>query len=394
MPETPKQQVAALIVAAGRGSRLGGDVPKQYRRLAGMAVLAHTIRAFDQHPEISTILVVIHPDDAALYAEAIKPVTSAKLLAHCAGGATRQASVRAGLDALTRMNPDIVLIHDAARPFVSATLISNAVQSAATFGAAVPGAEITDTVVRVDGGLHAETLSRDALRRVQTPQAFRFGLIRDAHQRLVGNDSFTDDGGVAAACDHAIHVFAGDAANTKITTAKDLEDAELRMTSQSALISRTGQGFDVHAFKPGDHIWLCGVKIPHTQAFEAHSDGDVALHALTDALFGAMADGDIGRHFPPSDPRWKGAASDQFLAYAVNRLRTRGGRIDLMDVTIICEAPKIGPHAEAMRARIAEIAGIPVSAVSVKATTTERLGFTGRKEGIAAMASVTVRLPE
>jgi 2-C-methyl-D-erythritol 4-phosphate cytidylyltransferase / 2-C-methyl-D-erythritol 2,4-cyclodiphosphate synthase len=384
-------RVAALIVAAGRGSRFGGDLPKQYCQLAGKPVLAHTVAAFISHPLIAVVQTVIHADDAALYAEAVGS-SQQKLLPPVTGGATRQASVLAGLEAMSGQGIDIVLIHDAARPFVSAHVINEAIQAARDHGAAVPGAAVTDTIVAVDTGIIAATPDRASLRAVQTPQAFRFDLILAAHRKAAAGDrTFTDDGSIAAAAGHAVHVFNGDSANVKITTQDDLARANQRLGQ--TMVSRTATGFDVHAFGPGDHVWLCGLKIPHEHRFVAHSDGDVALHAITDALMGAMADGDIGRHFPPSDPQWKGASSGRFLAYAAQRLRQRGGIIDLLDVTIICEAPKVGPHAEAMRLRVAEIAGVPPGNVSVKATTTERLGFTGRKEGISALATATVRLP-
>jgi 2-C-methyl-D-erythritol 4-phosphate cytidylyltransferase / 2-C-methyl-D-erythritol 2,4-cyclodiphosphate synthase len=384
-------RVAALIVAAGRGSRFGGDLPKQYCQLAGKPVLAHTVAAFISHPLIAVVQTVIHADDAALYAEAVGS-SQQKLLPPVTGGATRQASVLAGLEAMSGQGIDIVLIHDAARPFVSAHVINEAIQAARDHGAAVPGAAVTDTIVAVDTGIIAATPDRASLRAVQTPQAFRFDLILAAHRKAAAGDrTFTDDGSIAAAAGHAVHVFNGDSANVKITTQDDLARANQRLGQ--TMVSRTATGFDVHAFGPGDHVWLCGLKIPHEHGFVAHSDGDVALHAITDALMGAMADGDIGRHFPPSDPQWKGASSGRFLAYAAQRLRQRGGIIDLLDVTIICEAPKVGPHAEAMRLRVAEIAGVPPGNVSVKATTTERLGFTGRKEGISALATATVRLP-
>jgi 2-C-methyl-D-erythritol 4-phosphate cytidylyltransferase / 2-C-methyl-D-erythritol 2,4-cyclodiphosphate synthase len=387
----PRPRVAALIVAAGRGSRFGGDLPKQYAPLAGRPVLARTVVAFAGHPSVSLIQVVIHADDRALYDDAVGS-SQHKLRPPALGGATRQASALAGLEALAPAAPDIVLMHDAARPFVSAALIERAI-AAAAHGAAVPGAAVTDTIVGVAGDLVGAAHDRAMLRAVQTPQAFPFSLILAAHRAAAaqGRDDHTDDGNVALAAGHPVRVFEGDAANVKITTQDDLARADQRMGQ--TMISRTGQGFDVHAFGPGDHVWLCGVHVPHAHGFIAHSDGDVALHALTDALLAAMADGDIGRHFPPSDPQWKGAASDRFLRFAADRLADRGGVIDLLDVTIICETPKIGMHADAMRRRVADIVGAPVGNVSVKATTTERLGFAGRGEGIAAMASATVRLP-
>jgi 2-C-methyl-D-erythritol 4-phosphate cytidylyltransferase/2-C-methyl-D-erythritol 2,4-cyclodiphosphate synthase len=394
----PAPKVAAIIVAAGRGSRFGGDLPKQYARLAGEMMLTRTLRAFLDHPSVDFVQVVIGADDRAWYDEAVSGLRSPKLSGSAqAGGETRQLSVLAGLDAVTaswEVEADIVLIHDAARPFVSAGLIDRAIAAAAAHGAAVPGLPVTDTiVVTKDGDVHSPT-DRSSLRAIQTPQAFRRAVIAPAHveAKRRGERDHTDDGSVARAAGHAVHVCEGDAANVKITTQDDLKRAEAALARP--MVSRTGQGFDVHAFGPGDHVMLCGVRVPHDQGFIAHSDGDVALHALTDALLAAMADGDIGRHFPPSDPQWRGTSSDRFLAFAAERLRARGGVIDLLDVTLMCERPKIGPHADAMRARVAEIAGVVVGDVSVKATTTERLGFTGRGEGVAALASVTVRLPE
>jgi 2-C-methyl-D-erythritol 4-phosphate cytidylyltransferase/2-C-methyl-D-erythritol 2,4-cyclodiphosphate synthase len=392
MTDAARPKVAALIVAAGRGARFGGSLPKQYAPLAGRTVLAHTVDALAGHPAVGRVQIVIHADDRALY-DAAAGTSRERLPPPAIGGATRQASVLAGLEALADSQPDVVLIHDAARPFLSAGLVDRAI-AAAAHGAAVPGAAVTDTIVGIEHGAIAATPNRATLRAVQTPQAFRFDLILAAHRKAAAADrhDFTDDGNVARFAGHPVYVFEGDPANVKITTQDDLARAEARL--RGALVSRTGQGFDVHAFGPGDHLWLCGVKVPHARGFVAHSDGDVALHALTDALLAAMADGDIGRHFPPSDPQWRGASSDRFLAFAAERLRRRSGIIDLLDVTILCETPRIGPHAEAMRARIAGIAEVPVGRVSVKATTTERLGFTGREEGVAALASVTVRLPE
>jgi 2-C-methyl-D-erythritol 4-phosphate cytidylyltransferase / 2-C-methyl-D-erythritol 2,4-cyclodiphosphate synthase len=399
MTDTGPPRVAALIVAAGRGSRFGGSQPKQYAPLGGRTVLARTLAAFLDHPRVGSVLSVIHPDDTVLYAAATAGLGPA-LLPPALGGATRQASVLAGLEAFVAASPDIVLIHDAARPFCSPGLIDRAITAAAQ-GAAVPGAAVTDTIVGVTEGAITAAPDRAALRAIQTPQAFPFGLILSAHRKAAaaGRHDFTDDGNVARFAGEAVHVFDGEGGNVKITTQEDLARAAERVSSERSgdaapLISRTGQGFDVHAFGPGDHVWLAGVRIAHARGFIAHSDGDVALHALTDAVLAAMADGDIGRHFPPSDPQWKGASSDRFLAFAAERVRARGGIIDLLDITILAENPRIGPHAEAMRARVAAIAGVPVARVSIKATTTERLGFTGREEGIAALASATVRLPE
>jgi 2-C-methyl-D-erythritol 4-phosphate cytidylyltransferase/2-C-methyl-D-erythritol 2,4-cyclodiphosphate synthase len=311
------------------------------------------------------------------------------------GGATRQASVHAGLEALASQSPDIVLIHDAARPFVTAALISRAIGAAEMTGAAVPAIPVTDTIKLIgETGNVEATPERARLRIAQTPQAFRFDVILEAHRRAVrdGRSDFTDDAALAEWAGLTVATFEGDPANMKLTTPEDFVREEARLGAKLGDI-RTGTGYDVHAFGNGDHLMICGLRVPHHCGFLAHSDGDVGLHALVDAILGALADGDIGSHFPPSDPQWKGAASDKFLKYAVDRVTARGGRIAHLEVTLICERPKVGPHRDAMRARIAEIAGLNVSRVAVKATTSERLGFTGREEGIAATASATIRLP-
>jgi 2-C-methyl-D-erythritol 4-phosphate cytidylyltransferase / 2-C-methyl-D-erythritol 2,4-cyclodiphosphate synthase len=335
---------------------------------------------------------VVNPDDAAIFNEAVaglrhQPPTN--------GGATRQASVHAGLEALAAEKPDIVLIHDAARPFVTSAVISRAIDAAGRTGAAVPAIPVTDTIKQVsDTGDVEATPERSRLRIAQTPQAFRFDVILDAHRRAArdGRSDFTDDAALAEWAGLTVATFEGDPANMKLTTPEDFIREEARLAVQLGDI-RTGTGYDVHAFGDGDHLMLCGVRVPHTKGFLAHSDGDVGLHALVDAILGALADGDIGSHFPPSDPQWKGAASDKFLKYAVERVTARGGRIANLEVTMICERPKIGPLRDTMRARIAEITGLNISRVAVKATTSERLGFTGREEGIAATASATIRLP-
>lgn len=395
MSDRAELSVAAVIVAAGRGSRVGGAVPKQYRDLAGRSVLARTLALFEQHPAITGITVVIGAGDEALFSASAEGIS--KLGDPVLGGNTRQASCLAGLKALAKTKPDIVLLHDAARPFASLGLINRAIEAARLYGAAVPGLPVTDTIKLVDQqGLVTATPERGLLRAVQTPQAFDFDLILSAHLAAAeaGIDTLTDDGAVAEWAGHPLHIFEGEASNMKLTTESDFLRAEQAANELSALGDiRTGTGFDVHAFDEGDHVWLNGVEIPHERTLKGHSDADVGLHALTDAILGAIGDGDIGSHFPPSDPQWKGASSDRFLAHAVGLVRARGGAIAHLDVTLLCEAPKIGPHREAMRARIAEIAGIAVDRVGVKATTTEGLGFTGRREGIAAMASATVRLP-
>jgi 2-C-methyl-D-erythritol 4-phosphate cytidylyltransferase/2-C-methyl-D-erythritol 2,4-cyclodiphosphate synthase len=384
--------VAAVVVAAGRGLRAGGDMPKQYRHLAGEPVVRTSLRVFANHPEVAMVQPVIHSDDEARFRGAVGDL---KLLAPVFGGATRQASVRAGLEALAPFRPDLVLIHDAARPYASAALVSRAIAAVAVTGAAVPVMPVADTVKSVDAsGVIEATLDRAKLRTVQTPQVFAFGPVLDAHRRATasGLEDFTDDAALAEWAGLKVAVFAGEAGNLKLTTPEDVARAERDQAAALADI-RTGNGFDVHAFAPGDHVMLGGVKIPHQCGVTGHSDADVALHALTDALLGAVAEGDIGTHFPPSDPQWRGASSDRFLAFAVERVRARGGRIAHLDLTIVCEAPRVGPHRDAMRARIAAIAGVDIDRVAVKATTSERLGFTGRGEGIAAMATATVRLP-
>lgn len=384
--------VAAVLVAAGRGLRAGGDVPKQYRLLAGTPVVRPSLAALTDHLEITIVQPVIHPDDAGMYAAAVSGLPS---LPPVHGGATRQASVRAGLEALESRRPDIVLVHDAARPFVSPALISRAIQAARTTGAAVPGLAVADTIKSVDGaGRVTGTPDRATLRSVQTPQAFDFKAILEAHRRAAaaGREDFTDDAALAEWAGLTVTVFDGEQGNIKLTTAEDFTRSEAIQLSALTDI-RTGNGFDVHSFGEGDHVTLGGIRIPHTHGLTGHSDADAPLHALVDAILGALSDGDIGDHFPPSDPQWRGASSDRFLAFAAERVRARGGRIAHLDLTIVCEAPRIGPHRDAMRKRIAEIVGIAPDRVGVKATTCEEMGFIGRREGIVALATATVRLP-
>ena len=384
--------VAAIVVAAGRGTRAGGGIPKQFRTVGGTPMLRQALSVLVDHPQVSAIQPVIHPDDV----ERFRAIGHGdQILAPVFGGATRQASVRAGLEALATRKPDIVLIHDAARPFASPALISRAIETAGRSGAAVPGLKVSDTVKSVDSdGTVTHTLDRNVLRLIQTPQAFAFRPLLDAHARAAaeGRQDFTDDAALAEWAGLKVTVFEGESGNVKITNPEDFARAEMERFSALGDV-RTGTGIDVHAFGPGDHVWLGGLKIPHNQTLTGHSDADVVLHALVDAILGALADGDIGSHFPPSDAKWKGAASDQFLAFAVERVKARGGQIAHLDVTIVCEAPKIGPHRDAIRARIAELAGLPLTRVAVKATTSEQLGFTGRREGILAHATATVRLP-
>jgi 2-C-methyl-D-erythritol 4-phosphate cytidylyltransferase/2-C-methyl-D-erythritol 2,4-cyclodiphosphate synthase len=394
---------AALIVAAGRGvraNRVGPasqeSVPKQYSLLAGRPVLAHAIAAFEACPDIGTITVVIHPDDHDLYAAATAgdfPHLTPPVL----GGATRQESVRLGLDALAAASPDLVLIHDAARPCVTPDIVARVIAALASRKGAIAAEPLADTLKRETGaGLVGETVARTGLWKAQTPQGFHFATIHDAHTRAAaaGAPDFTDDAAIAEWVGIEVALVPGTARNFKITTPEDMTMAEqLLGAATPAFEPRTGTGFDVHAFCPGDHVWLAGVEIPHDRGLEGHSDADAPLHALTDALLGAIGDGDIGQHFPPSDPAWKGAASRLFVEDAARRIAARGGRITNVDLTILCEEPRIGPHRDAMRGAIAAMLAIDVSRVAVKATTTERLGFTGRKEGLAALATATVLLP-
>jgi 2-C-methyl-D-erythritol 4-phosphate cytidylyltransferase/2-C-methyl-D-erythritol 2,4-cyclodiphosphate synthase len=384
--------VAAVVVAAGRGERAGGDRPKQFRRIGDDIMLRRTLLMLVEAPNVGLVQPVIRPEDLKLYEAAVSQIN---LLAPVFGGATRQVSVRAGLEALAAKKPDIVLVHDAARPFASAALVARAIDAAQKTGAAVPGLPVTDTVKSVDRqGFVEATLDRKTLRTIQTPQGFAFAPLLDAHRKAaaLGREDFTDDAALAEWAGMKVSVFDGEPGNIKITNADDFARAEA-MQFASLSDVRTGTGIDVHAFGPGDHVVLGGLRIAHDRMLTGHSDADVVLHALTDALLGALAEGDIGAHFPPGDPQWRGASSDRFLKFAVERVSARSGRIAHLDVTVVCEAPKIGPHRDAMRANIAELAGIALERVAVKATTSEKLGFTGRGEGIAAYATATVRLP-
>ncbi|MCZ8258573.1 MAG: bifunctional 2-C-methyl-D-erythritol 4-phosphate cytidylyltransferase/2-C-methyl-D-erythritol 2,4-cyclodiphosphate synthase [Beijerinckiaceae bacterium] len=392
---TDSTPLAALVVAAGRGTRLGGPVPKQYRRVAGRPVLTHTLGHLLAPALFERILVVIHPDDGAAFAEALAPLGAAgSAIRSCAGGASRQDSVRLGLEALAASglpDPAIVLIHDAARPFASEAVLLRAVLAAQRHGAAIPVLPVPDTLAMLDEAGHlAGNPDRNSIRLVQTPQAFRFGAVLTAHRQALaeGRTDFTDDAGLAAAYGQTVGSFAGDGALFKITREEDLDRAERHLAPQAE--TRTGLGYDVHAFTEGDHVWLGGVAIPHGRKLLGHSDADPLLHALTDALLGTIGDGDIGMHFPPSDPRWKGAPSRLFLADAARRVAERGGRIVSVDCTVLAEAPKVGPHRPAMQALIGEVLGLAPERVGIKATTSEKLGFVGRSEGIAAMAVATV----
>lgn len=380
-------KVVALVVAAGRGRRFGGEIPKQYQDLAGRAVLRHTLAALAVNPQIDAVRVVYHPDDADLYTQA---VAGLDLLEPVAGGATRQDSVRLGLESLAPLEPDAVLIHDAARPFVDAGTIGRVIAALEQHPGAIPAVAVADTLKRGADGLVGSTVERAGLWRAQTPQGFRFREILSAHLAVAGEE-LTDDAAVAERAGLGVALVQGSEDNYKITTAADLDRARRAFAGPGE--TRVGSGYDVHRFAPGTGVWLCGVEIPHDAKLEGHSDADVALHAATDAVLGAISAADIGRHFPPTDPKWKGASSDRFLAHAAGLVAALGGRIVHLDVTVICERPKVGPHRAAMQAKVAEILGIRQDRVSIKATTTEGLGFTGRREGIAAQAVATVWLP-
>jgi 2-C-methyl-D-erythritol 4-phosphate cytidylyltransferase / 2-C-methyl-D-erythritol 2,4-cyclodiphosphate synthase len=385
-------RTAALIVAAGRSTRAGGPLPKQYLPLGGMSVLARSVNAFLASVPDGLVQVVIAPGDEAHYRAALGSIAE-RLPAPVFGGATRQLSVHRGLLALADHAPDIVLIHDAARPFVSGAIIASVREALATAPAAIAAIPLADTLKRAGPGNRvAATVERTALWRAQTPQGFRFSDILQAHAaaEAAGLHAFTDDAALAEWVRLPVVLVMGSEENRKLTTAADLIAAE--QSSRPLEDVRIGQGFDVHRLVPGDHVWLCGVRVAHSRGLAGHSDADVALHALTDALLGAIGEGDIGEHFPDTDPRWKGASSSLFVAEALRRVRARHGEVGNVDLTIVCEAPKIAPHRTAMRGRLAELLQIAVSRIGIKATTSEGLGFTGRREGIAALASTTVIL--
>ncbi len=382
-------RAVALIVAAGRGKRAGGETPKQYRLLAGAPILSRSMRRFLETDAIDDICVVIHPDHRDLFAKAAAPLITPKPIRVVEGGAERAESVARGLEALASDPPDIVLIHDAARPFVSTRVIDAVIGALADAPGACAAIPIVDALRREADGACGALVPREGLWRAQTPQGFHFAAILAAH-RANSDREVPDDAEIARRAGLSVRLVESEADNFKITRPGDFARAERLLKAETAMQTRIGAGFDVHAFGPGDHLMLCGVRIAHDRGFLAHSDGDVALHALTDAVLGALALGDIGRWFPPSDPQWKDAASELFLRRAVEMASERGFRVGNLDVTIICERPKIGPHAEAMRARIAEIACCALDCINVKATTTERLGFTGRAEGVAAQAAAAM----
>lgn len=391
-------QTIALIVAAGRGVRSGADGPKQYCPLGGRALLRWPVERFLAHPAIDAVRVVIHPDDQDQYASA---TAGLDLPPPILGGVSRQESVRLGLDAIAAEGgAGRILIHDAARPFITHDLIDRLLAALNDAPGATPALPVTDSMVREaaanDGAaprLLGDPVPRDGIWRVQTPQAFRFEELHQAHQVAVmnGDTHFTDDAGVLRAMGGTVALVPGDERNIKITLPEDWQRASEILMSMTS--TRTGLGYDVHRFTEGDHVWLCGIEVPHSHGLEGHSDADVALHALTDAILGAISAGDIGQHFPPSDPQWRGAPSWKFLDYARSLVEARGGMIEHVDITIIGERPKVGPHREAMVKRVAEILRLTDTRVNVKATTTEGLGFTGRREGLAAQAVATVRLP-
>lgn len=394
---TTCNKTAVIVVAAGNGVRAGGDIPKQYRLLAGTPILTRTLARFLDHPRVAIVLPVISDIDRALYAVAASAfIGHAKLSDPVVGGATRQASVRAGLEAVARSEPDAVLIHDGVRPFPSHRLIAAMIDALAESEGAVPALAVSDTLIRAAEARIVGTVDRTGLYGAQTPQSFRYATLLAAHRaatsELPGRE-FTDDASLLDWRGKAVTVVTGDADNIKITVPEDFIRAERIIGAPASTQVRTGIGYDVHAFTDGNHVMLGGVRIPHLRGVLAHSDGDVALHAATDAVLGAIADGDIGTHFPPSDPAWRGASSDRFLAHAAKLARTRGAVITNLDITIVAEAPRIGPHREAMQLAIAHAASIDAARISIKATTSEKLGFLGRREGLAAFAIATLAFP-
>jgi 2-C-methyl-D-erythritol 4-phosphate cytidylyltransferase/2-C-methyl-D-erythritol 2,4-cyclodiphosphate synthase len=379
----------AVVVAAGRGERFGGGMPKQYRLLAGRPVLRHSLERLLGHPRIDAVKVVLQPEHRAFYDEASRGL---RLLEPVPGGGTRQESVRRGLESLVDLAPRHVVVHDAVRPLADAGTVDRVLAALERSDGAIAASPVADTLKRAGaGGRVTETVDRAGLWRAQTPQAFRFDAILSAHRSAAA--THTDDAGVAEAAGLDVVLVAGNEDNLKITTEADLARAERLLSAGAAMEWRTGSGFDVHRFAPGDGIMLCGLRVPHDRSLEGHSDADAGLHALTDAILGAIGAGDIGQHFPPSDPQWRGKESAHFLRFAAGLVAARGGRIAQADVTVICERPKVAPYRGAMAARVADILGIEPARVSIKATTTEGLGFTGRREGLAALAVATVALP-
>ncbi|QDZ10260.1 bifunctional 2-C-methyl-D-erythritol 4-phosphate cytidylyltransferase/2-C-methyl-D-erythritol 2,4-cyclodiphosphate synthase [Devosia ginsengisoli] len=391
-----QKSIFVIVVAAGKGERASADGstdPKQYRSLAGIPVLARTIRAFLDLPYVTNVLTVIHPDHADRYASL--GLADDRLLPPVTGGASRQASVLEGLKALAPLRPDLVLIQDAARPFATPQVIGDVIAALDQYDGALPALPVTDTIKRsLDGRQVATTEDRSQLAAAQTPQGFRFGQIFSAHMRAATLPrQFTDDAEIAEWAGLRVAMVMGDRDNIKITHPQDFAQAERILSGDAIMETRIGSGFDFHQFEPGDAVWLGGVRIPHHAKLKGHSDADVALHALTDAILGAIGEGDIGVHFPPSDMQWQGAASTIFLKHAGDLVAKAGGRIVNLDVTIVCEAPKIASHVPAMQRVIGETLGIAPTRIAVKATTSEKLGFIGREEGMVAMASASVEMP-
>lgn len=387
MTKENRPNIHVLIPAAGEGSRLGGPVPKAYRKIAGKAILAHTLEKFAALPNVASITILTDPAHKEWLKETLNTPERYKTIP---GGKTRKESVYNGLKSLSNaFEEDFVLIHDAARPLIRPTDMESVIKAAMASGAATLAVPVSDTLRRDNG----ETVDREKLWAVQTPQVFRLSLIRAAHEQTQTDENYTDDAGLLTSAGHPVTIVPGHKDNFKITTEDDLHMAEILLTPH--METRTGMGFDVHAFagSPAQSLRLGGIDIPHTQALSGHSDADVALHALTDALLGTLAAGDIGTHFPPSDPQWRGADSTIFLKTAADMVTDRGGQIIHTDLTIICETPKIGPHRTAIQSRIADLLNLSPDRISIKATTTEKLGFTGRGEGIAAQAIATIRLP-
>ncbi|MGI4733187.1 MAG: bifunctional 2-C-methyl-D-erythritol 4-phosphate cytidylyltransferase/2-C-methyl-D-erythritol 2,4-cyclodiphosphate synthase [Janthinobacterium lividum] len=387
---TSPPRTVALLMAAGTGARIGGDVPKQFLTLGDASIVAHAFRALAGHPAVGDVVVVTGADQVATMRQALAGIASAAVRI-VVGGTTRRASVEAGLDALADDPPVRVLIHDAARPFLPPDVVDRLLAALHDHDGAIPALPVADTLVRWDGQL-GETVDRQGLYRVQTPQAFVYDAVVAAHRSWPADRDATDDAQMVRSSGLKVAIVAGDTMLEKITHPQDLSAAQAR--AGQATETRSATGFDVHRLEAGEELWLGGVLIPHDRGLSGHSDADVALHALTDALLGTIAQGDIGTHFPPSDPQWRGASSDRFLRHAAGLIADRGGRITFVDLTLICEEPKIGPHRPAIRARVAELLDLDESRVSIKATTTERLGFTGRGEGIAAQACATVTLPD
>jgi 2-C-methyl-D-erythritol 4-phosphate cytidylyltransferase/2-C-methyl-D-erythritol 2,4-cyclodiphosphate synthase len=385
---TSQRKIVALIVAAGQGSRAGGAIPKQFRMVAGKAVLAHAHDALTAHGGIAAIHIVLGEGQEAQ----ARALLSDRAATCVTGADSRRGSVRAGLEAIASADgADIVLIHDAARPFLPGAVIDRLLCALDEASGAIPTLPVADTLVRGDRDMMGDGVERAGLHRVQTPQAFRFDAILAAHRAWDESREATDDAQILKAWRHDVILVQGDERLEKLTYPQDFARAEAALAAPRS--TRVGMGYDVHRLAPNEELWLGGILVPHDRGLAGHSDADVALHAIVDAMLGALAEGDIGSHFPPSDAQWRGASSDRFLAYARDRVAARDGVIEHIDLTIICEAPKIGPHRDAMRARIAEILAVPPGRVSVKATTTERLGFAGRREGIAAQAVATLSLP-